>query len=98
MAVPPSGRAGYRRSPVAVAGEPCLAGGLRRKRRWASRVRRGRDRRQQPGDRVDDAGGRYVDSAAVLVLSTASLRTAAELHPDGVWDPRRFRPNVLIDV
>jgi uncharacterized protein YcbX len=20
------------------------------------------------------------------------------LHPDGVWDPRRFRPNVLIDV
>jgi hypothetical protein len=42
--------------------------------------------------------GRYVDSAAVLVLSTASLRTAAELHPDGVWDPRRFRPNVLIDV
>jgi len=42
--------------------------------------------------------GRYVDSAAVLVLSTASLRTAAKLYPDGVWDPRRFRPNVLIDV
>jgi uncharacterized protein len=42
--------------------------------------------------------GRYVDSAAVLVLSTASLRTAAELHPGGVWDPRRFRPNVLLDV
>jgi uncharacterized protein len=42
--------------------------------------------------------GRYVDSAAVLVLSTASLRAAAELHPGGAWDPRRFRPNVLIDV
>lgn len=42
--------------------------------------------------------GRYVDSAAVLVLSTASLRTAAELYPGGVWDPRRFRPNLLIDV
>ena len=42
--------------------------------------------------------GRYVDSAAVLVLSTASLRTAAELHPGGAWDPRRFRPNVLIDA
>ena len=42
--------------------------------------------------------GRYVDSAPVLVLSTASLRTAAELHPGGVWDPRRFRPNVLLDV
>jgi uncharacterized protein YcbX len=42
--------------------------------------------------------GRYVDSAAILVLSTASLRTAAQLYPGGVWDPRRFRPNVLIDV
>jgi len=42
--------------------------------------------------------GRYAGSAAVLVLSTASLRTAAELYPGGVWDPRRFRPNVLIDV
>jgi uncharacterized protein YcbX len=42
--------------------------------------------------------GRYVDNAPVLVLTTASLRTAAALHPDGMWDPRRFRPNVLIDV
>jgi uncharacterized protein YcbX len=42
--------------------------------------------------------GRFVDAAAVLVLTTASLRTAAELHPDGIWDPRRFRPNVLLDV
>lgn len=42
--------------------------------------------------------GRYVDAAPVLVLTTASLRVAATLHPDGVWDPRRFRPNVLIDV
>ena len=38
---------------------------------------------------------RYVDSAAVLVLSTASVRTAAQLHPGGVWDPRRFRPSGL---
>ena len=42
--------------------------------------------------------GRYVDASPVLVLTTASLRTAAHLHPDGVWDPRRFRPNALIDV
>jgi len=42
--------------------------------------------------------GRYVDAAPVLVLTTASLRTAAALHPDGVWDVRRFRPNVLLDV
>jgi len=42
--------------------------------------------------------GRYVDAAPVLVLTTASLRTGARLHPDGVWDPRRFRPNLLLDV
>ncbi len=42
--------------------------------------------------------GRFVDAASVLVLTTASLRTAAELHPDGTWDPRRFRPNVLLDI
>ena len=42
--------------------------------------------------------GRYVDSAPTLVLTTASLRTAAALHPEGVWDPRRFRPNVLLEV
>jgi uncharacterized protein YcbX len=42
--------------------------------------------------------GRYVDTAPVLVITTTSLRTAAELHPDGTWDPRRFRPNVVIDA
>lgn len=42
--------------------------------------------------------GRYVDAAPVLVLTTASLRTAAALHPNGEWDPRRFRPNLLIDL
>ena len=42
--------------------------------------------------------GRYVDAAAVLLLTTASLRTAASCHPGGAWDPRRFRPNILIDL
>jgi uncharacterized protein YcbX len=42
--------------------------------------------------------GRFVDAAPVLVLTTASLRAGARLHPDGAWDPRRFRPNVLLDV
>lgn len=58
-------------------------------------------------DSTDDASqaiewtmpdGRYVDAAPVLLLTTASLRAAAALHPNGVWDPRRFRPNVLIDL
>jgi uncharacterized protein len=42
--------------------------------------------------------GRYVDAAPILVLTTASLRTAARHYPDGTWDVRRFRPNVLIDL
>jgi uncharacterized protein YcbX len=40
---------------------------------------------------------RYVDAAPLLVLTTASLRTAGALHPAGSWNPRRFRPNLLID-
>jgi uncharacterized protein YcbX len=42
--------------------------------------------------------GRYVDAAPVLLLTTGSLRAAAALYPDGDWDPRRFRPNVLVDL
>jgi uncharacterized protein YcbX len=42
--------------------------------------------------------GRFVDAAPVLVLTTASLRTAAAHLPDGVWDVRRFRPNILVDL
>ena len=58
-------------------------------------------------DATDDAsqaiewtmpGGRYVDAAPILVLTTASLRTAAGHYPNGTWDVRRFRPNVLIDL
>jgi uncharacterized protein len=42
--------------------------------------------------------GRYVDSAPVLLITTASLRSGVGLYPTGVWDPRRFRPNILIAV
>ncbi len=41
---------------------------------------------------------RFVDAAPLLVLTTASLRTAAALHPAGEWDTRRFRPNLLVDL
>jgi MOSC domain-containing protein len=41
---------------------------------------------------------RYVDAAPLLVLTTSSLRAGEALHPDGVWDPRRFRPNLVIDL
>ena len=42
--------------------------------------------------------GRFVDALPVLVLTTASLRAAAALHPGGDWDVRRFRPNLLLEV
>jgi uncharacterized protein YcbX len=41
---------------------------------------------------------RWVDFASAHVLTTASLRAAAALHPDGVWDVRRFRPLALVDA
>jgi uncharacterized protein YcbX len=58
-------------------------------------------------DAIDDSSaaiewtmpsGRFVDAAPLLVLTTASLRSGASLHPAGNWDVRRFRPNVLIDT
>lgn len=42
--------------------------------------------------------GRFVDALPLLVLTTASLRAAAAHYPDGDWQRRRFRPNLLIDV
>lgn len=43
-------------------------------------------------------GGPFVDLAAAHLLTTASLRAAAALHPDGVWDVRRFRPTALVEA
>jgi uncharacterized protein YcbX len=43
-------------------------------------------------------GGRFVDVFPLLLLTTASLRAGASHHTDGVWDVRRFRPNVLIEA
>jgi uncharacterized protein YcbX len=42
--------------------------------------------------------GTWVDLADAHWLTTASLAAAAELHPDGSWDVRRFRPTGLFDV
>ena len=42
--------------------------------------------------------GRFVDALPLLVLTTASLRQGHALHPDGVWETRRFRANIVVDV
>ena len=43
------------------------------------------------------APGTMLDLAAMHVLATSTLRRMADAHPDGQWDPRRMRPNILID-
>ena len=58
---------------------------------------RGEVRKLRQGQRHKGCG-ENVDAAPVLLLTTASLRTAASHYSSGVWDPRRFRPNILIDL
>ena len=42
--------------------------------------------------------GSFVDSSPVHVLTTATLRAAADQRPDLQWEVARFRPNLLIDA
>jgi uncharacterized protein YcbX len=42
--------------------------------------------------------GRFVDAAPILLMTTAGLRFGAAVYSAGVWDVRRFRPNVLIEL
>ena len=42
--------------------------------------------------------GRFVDAMPLLLVTTASLRAGSSLYPEGEWDVRRFRPNLLIEV
>ena len=44
------------------------------------------------------AANTFFDLTPIHVLTTGSLATMAAAHPDGVWDVRRFRPNLLIST
>jgi uncharacterized protein len=44
------------------------------------------------------APGTFQDVAPLTLMTTASLRAARALHPDGDWDDRRFRSTILIDT
>jgi uncharacterized protein YcbX len=47
---------------------------------------------------VHTALSAWLDLADAHFLTTASLRAAAALHPEGDWDVRRFRPTALIET
>jgi uncharacterized protein YcbX len=42
--------------------------------------------------------GTFVDAAPVHLLSTATLNRLRGLYPDGRFEMRRFRPNVVVDA
>lgn len=42
--------------------------------------------------------GTFFDLAVVHVLTTATLAALSELYPDGGFEVRRFRPNVVVDT
>ena len=44
------------------------------------------------------SGGSFFDLGAIHLLTTASLERLGELNPGGRFDPRRFRPNVVLDL
>lgn len=47
---------------------------------------------------VSDAGDGFFDLGAVHLLTTASLRRLGGIRPGSRFDPRRFRPNVVLDL
>ena len=42
--------------------------------------------------------GTFFDTSTLHVLPTSSLETLSRAHPDGQWDRRRFRPNVVVEL
>jgi MOSC domain-containing protein len=42
--------------------------------------------------------GTFFDFSPIHLVTTASLRELQGAHPDGRFDPARFRPNILIDT
>lgn len=42
--------------------------------------------------------GGFFDSSAVHIVTTSTLRGFTEWHPDGLFDARRFRPNIVLET
>jgi uncharacterized protein YcbX len=44
------------------------------------------------------APGTFQDVAPITLMTTAALRKMASHHPEGDWDPARFRSNLLLET
>jgi uncharacterized protein YcbX len=44
------------------------------------------------------APARSYDRSPILLLTTAALKRAGSLHPEGHFAPARFRPNIVLDT
>ncbi len=44
-----------------------------------------------------DAGG-FFDLGTIHLLTIASLKRLGEIYPEGRFDPRRFRPNIVLEL
>lgn len=42
--------------------------------------------------------GGFFDSSAIHILTTSTLAALTDVHPGGRFDPRRFRPNVVLET
>jgi len=42
--------------------------------------------------------GGFFDSSAVHVVTTSTLAALGRMHPEGRFDPRRFRPNIVLET
>lgn len=71
-------------------------------RMWTA-VETSRDAQLDAGDVTDDllasgdAEGTFFDFAPIHLVTTATLQDLTDLQPTSVFDPRRFRPNLVID-
>jgi uncharacterized protein YcbX len=42
--------------------------------------------------------GTYFDAFPIHVLTTATLQALSVKHPQGEWDAKRFRPNIVVET
>jgi uncharacterized protein YcbX len=80
-----------------VALETVAAGAPVLEELWLEGGPDGRDVTDEPIAMGSPAGS-FFDYSVIHLVTTATLERLSELYPEGRFDPRRFRPNVLVSV